>query len=200
LETALRRSNARLKELSQSDDLTLLYNRRYLNQWLEEEIKRCKRFDRPMAFVMLDIDHFKKYNDTHGHPMGDRVLKQLAVLVLRHCREIDFVARYGGEEISIILPETDGLKATEQAERIRQLVEECHFEGEQSQPQGKLTISLGVAVYPEDAQNKEELVECADRALYMAKATGRNCVKRFFRPHEAPLSHRADESAVARER
>ena len=179
LETALRKSNTKLKELSVLDDLTQLYNRRYLNQKLEEEMKRSKRFDRPLTCVMIDIDHFKSYNDTHGHPKGDEILRELARIFLDNCRDIDLVARYGGEEFCILLPETVGSEAIQQAERIRVLVEEFHFEGEELQPDGRLTVSLGVAVFPDDAASKEEIIEFADRALYWAKESGRNRVKRF---------------------
>ncbi|UCE18375.1 MAG: diguanylate cyclase [Gemmatimonadota bacterium] len=179
LETALRKSNARLKDLSLTDDLTLLYNRRYLNQKLEEEIKRSKRFDRPLAFVMIDIDHFKNYNDSYGHPKGDEILKELARIIVDNCRDVDLVARYGGEEFSILLPETTPLEAFQQAERIRTLIEDHNFEGEELQPDGRLTVSLGIAIYPNDAKTKHEIVEFADRALYWAKESGRNRVKHF---------------------
>ena len=179
LEVALRKSNAQLKELSLLDDLTQLLNRRSLNQKLEEEIRRSKRFGRPLSFIMIDIDHFKNYNDTYGHPKGDEILKELAKILVTNCRDIDLVARYGGEEFCILLPETLGSEALQQAERTRVFVEEYYFEGEELQPDGQLTISLGVAVYPDDAKSMKEIIEFADRALYWAKESGRNRVKRF---------------------
>lgn len=179
LEIALRKSNARLKDLSITDDLTLLYNRRYLKRKLEEEIKRSKRFGRSLAFVMIDIDHFKKYNDSHGHPRGDEVLKDLARIIVDNCRDVDLVARYGGEEFSMLLPETARSDAFQQAERVRMLIEDYSFEGEELQPDGRLTVSLGIAIYPDDAKSKREIVEFADRALYWAKESGRNQVKEF---------------------
>jgi diguanylate cyclase (GGDEF)-like protein len=128
---------------------------------------------------MMDIDHFKDYNDTFGHIPGDNILKVLAQLLETNVREIDFVARYGGDEFCILLPETDADDAVHQAERIRELVNKYPFEGQGGIPGGKLTVSVGVAIYPEDAQSKVKIVEHADKALYVAKKTGGNCVVRY---------------------
>ncbi|UCE19011.1 MAG: GGDEF domain-containing protein [Gemmatimonadota bacterium] len=178
-EAELKVSNKKLEELSTLDDLTKLSNRRHLNRKLSEEMKRSNRFKRPLAFIMMDIDHFKEYNDTFGHIPGDNILKVLAQLLETNVREIDFVARYGGDEFCILLPETDADDAEHQAERIRKLVHKYPFEGQGGISGGRLTVSVGVAIYPEDAQSKVKLVEHADKALYVAKKTGGNCVIRY---------------------
>lgn len=178
-ESELKVSNKKLEELSILDDLTKLSNRRHLNRMLGEEMKRSNRFKRPMAFIMMDIDRFKEYNDTFGHVPGDTILKELAQLLLSNVREIDFVSRYGGDEFCILLPETDADDGIQQAERIRDLVDAYPFEGQESVPGENLTVSVGVAVYPEDARSKVKIIEYADRALYAAKKSGGNCVVRY---------------------
>jgi diguanylate cyclase (GGDEF)-like protein/PAS domain S-box-containing protein len=178
-ETELKLSNKKLEELSTLDDLTKLYNRRQLNRKLGEEMKRSNRFRRPMSYIMMDIDHFKEYNDTFGHIPGDNILKELAQLLVSNVREIDFVARYGGDEFCILLPETDAQDGMHQAERIRNLVDTYPFEGQESVPGASLTVSIGVSVYPEDAHSKVSIVECADQALYAAKKAGGNRVVRY---------------------
>jgi diguanylate cyclase (GGDEF)-like protein len=188
LELALRRSNAKLKELSLLDDLTQISNRRYLNEKLSEEMRRSNRYERPLACVMLDIDHFKIFNDAHGHPQGDRVLKELASILVENCRDVDTVARYGGEEFCILLPETGSAEALQHAERIRSYVEQHPFEGEELLPGGRLTISIGIAMYPEDSSSKNAIIECADRALYKAKQQGRNCVRQHSKMTSADVS------------
>lgn len=178
-ETELKVSNRKLEELSTMDDLTKLWNRRHLNRKLGEEMKRSNRFKRPLAFIMMDIDRFKEYNDTHGHIPGDAILKELAHLLISNVREIDLVARYGGDEFCILFPETDANEVMGQAERIRELVDKHPFDGQESIPGGTLTVSVGVAVYPQDAQSKITLIEYSDKALYAAKKAGGNRVFRF---------------------
>lgn len=164
------------KELSRKDGLTDLYNHRFFHQLLETEISRGKRYNRVVSLIMIDIDNFKRFNDSHGHPAGDVALRQLAKLLRQSSRACDFVARYGGEEFAIIAPEAAPDAARRMAERIRSVVAETVFEGEEAMPGGSLTISLGVATFPMQAADKSELVERSDQALYRAKALGRNRV------------------------
>jgi diguanylate cyclase (GGDEF)-like protein len=164
------------KELSITDDLTGLYNRRYFNQRFEREVLRAKRYRRPLSLLMIDIDFFKNYNDINGHLLGDDVLRKVAYVVESNLRKADIVARYGGEEFVVLLPEIDKIHADQVAEKLRRTVELRHFPKEQYQPNKNLTISLGLATLPDDSTNSRELIEFADRALYRAKAEGRNRV------------------------
>ncbi len=157
-----------------TDGLTEIYNYRSFRRQLDREMKRSTRHWLKMSMIMIDIDFFKHYNDTHGHPAGDRILKQLADVFRRSTRSSDIVARYGGEEFVVILPETPKPAAFKMAEKIRRMVEEEPFPNEHTQPNGALTISIGLATYPDDAQNAEELIQRADAQLYKAKQTGRN--------------------------
>lgn len=179
-EAAIVIENARLYEATEAltleDALTGLYNVRRLQVALDEELRRAERYKREFSFIMLDIDFFKCYNDTNGHPKGDVVLQTIAQLLVEHTRDVDAVYRYGGEEISIILPETSKDTAYELAERLRRIVQEHHFEGEEKQPNKDLTVSMGVATYPIDAISKEGLINKADQAMYQAKKAGRNKV------------------------
>jgi len=172
--------NARLysetKELTLIDALTQLWNIRRLHPQLDDELARAERYNRFVSFVMLDIDHFKIYNDTHGHPRGDIVLQKVAQIMMQYVRDVDQVYRYGGEELCILLPETDKETAYQIAERVRQVIAEYPFYGQQTQPEGNLTISAGVSTFPIDALSKEGLIARADQALYQAKAHGRNRV------------------------
>jgi diguanylate cyclase (GGDEF)-like protein len=126
---------------------------------------------------MVDIDYFKFYNDTHGHQAGDNVLRDIALLLKKSVRELDVIARYGGEEFCIILPETGKQVARNLAERIRVSVSAQPFLFKETQPNGNLTISLGVATFPDDAKSSDNLVTAVDRALYKAKGNGRNRVE-----------------------
>lgn len=166
-----------IKALTLRDTLTQTYNRRKMDEDLDSEIARSKRYTRPLSLLMIDIDWFKNYNDYHGHQKGDDVLKKIASILVHNLRSIDRVYRYGGEEFIVLLPEVDKEGAMACAERLRRRVEQEPFEKEaDSQPGGKLTISIGVASFPLDADTKEKLIEAADSALYRAKALGRNRV------------------------
>lgn len=167
----------RLAEQAITDPLTEVANRRYFEEFLESELARIERYGGTCAVAMVDVDWFKNYNDTLGHPAGDEVLKQLAELLEWMCRDADMVSRYGGEEFALVLPATGREEALESAERLREAVEDHAFPHEQVQPGGELTVSLGVAAYPEDADSMEEVVDVADRALYLAKEEGRNRVR-----------------------
>ena len=162
------------RELSNIDALTAIGNYRYFDQVLQMEIERQKRYNRPLTLMIVDIDDFKRYNDIHGHLIGDLVLTQVAALLKNSIRGCDFVARYGGEEFVVILPETDVHGARAAAERLRSAVESSHFPGEKGQPGGKLTISVGGAIFPKDSQVSKQLIEKADQALYKSKSNGRN--------------------------
>ncbi len=159
-----------------TDDLTRLYNHRHFMQMLNQEFERSVRYSRPLSLVMLDIDYFKKYNDTYGHLEGNVVLQQVSKLLARASRQVDVVARYGGEEFAIVMAETGKEDALASAERLRQTVEEHTFPREESQPGGNLTISIGVASHPSDASTPLDLIAKADEALYRAKSEGRNKV------------------------
>jgi two-component system, cell cycle response regulator len=144
---------------------------------MQVEILRAKRYQHPLSVVMIDIDHFKNYNDTHGHLEGDVILKQVAELFRSHVRETDVVARYGGEEFLILLTATSKAAALEVAEKIRVAVSVRLFPYAGTQPEGKLTISLGVATSSADLSEARELICKADRALYGAKHAGRDRVR-----------------------
>ncbi|MBI4743490.1 MAG: GGDEF domain-containing protein [Actinobacteria bacterium] len=164
-----------LERLSVNDRLTTLYNYSYFVDRLREEIKRAERHRYPLSLIMLDIDHFKEFNDTFGHLKGNLFLTKLAKSIKQQVREIDTVARYGGEEFAVLLPSA-GDEAIKVAERIRKVVEEMEFEGDALQPKVKKTISAGLATYPSDATDDTDLVVKADEALYWAKESGRNKV------------------------
>jgi len=167
-------ANMALKELAVRDGLTGLYNHRYFQEALTVEVLRCRRHSRGFSILFLDVDNFKHYNDTNGHPEGDRALRSIGEMIGKHLRASDILARYGGEEFVAILPESSLDVACNLGERIRQMIEDHPFPGEASQPQGKLTISLGVATYRDDGEDGSSLMETADRRLYLAKSQGRN--------------------------
>ena len=172
LNETLRHHAEDLEKLSVTDGLTGLVNHRALMQRLGEEATRAKRTDRPFCVIMADVDFFKKYNDEFGHPAGDEVLKQVAQILRDSTRTVDCVARYGGEEFSALLPETSAEGAMEVAERMRARVAATQFAGRE------ITVSLGVAEFPTDANTTERIIAVADKALYEAKKTGRNRVVR----------------------
>ena len=172
-------ANESLMMFAFTDHLTGLRTRGYFEQQLELEIKRSERKQEPCALLMLDIDHFKKLNDTWGHGIGDQVLREVAQVLTQDMREVDTVARYGGEEFVIILPETTEAEGLAVAERIRSAVEQAIFlDGPQMAGIAplRLTISIGVSTFPAQARDKRELMKFADAALYAAKDMGRNRV------------------------
>ncbi|MEO6600030.1 MAG: sensor domain-containing diguanylate cyclase, partial [Polyangiaceae bacterium] len=175
-----------IQERSQIDALTRLLNRRRLEEDLEAECKRCARYDRPLAFVMLDVDHFKSFNDQHGHPKGDMALQGVAETISGCVRTTDTAYRYGGEEFCILLRETNADDAMHFAERLRQRIEHRFAEGEVT----GITASFGVSDFSVHASTPRALVEAADEAMYDSKHTGRNRVNlsaRRSRPPEARL-------------
>lgn len=168
-----------LRKISITDPLTGLVNRRYFQERLTDEIERALRGGHPLSMLMIDIDFFKEYNDANGHPAGDRALVLAARTLRGNMRSIDLVSRFGGEEFAVILPETRKTEALEIGERIRAEVEMICFPGEENLKKGKLTISLGVAEFPEDSQDIKSLVRRADKALYKAKNAGRNRIEAY---------------------
>jgi two-component system cell cycle response regulator len=161
------------QRLSTTDPLTGLWNFRYLSMSLAREIERSTRFDRPLAVLMLDLDHFKLVNDVHGHARGDSVLRELAHRVQEQIREVDTFARYGGEEFVVVLPETTVEGAAQLAERICQAVRREPFLSE-GEPPLDITVSVGGAAFPEQGSTPATLMRSADRALYVAKGDGRD--------------------------
>jgi diguanylate cyclase (GGDEF)-like protein len=172
----LAEANARLAQLAVTDGLTGLYNHRHFHERLALEVERSGRNGLPLALFMIDVDHFKRYNDQNGHPAGDEVLRQIARLLSDGRRVNDVCARYGGEEFATVLVDTPKLTATQVAERLRRRIADFHFPHGEGQPGGHVTVSVGVAAMPDDAGDAEALVRAADAALYRAKAGGRNCV------------------------
>jgi len=175
----LEKANGRLQELAAMDDLTGLGNRRTFQSSLKREFRRSLRDGSRISMLMLDVDHFKNYNDNYGHPAGDVVLSRIGEIMRNRLRVTDIPCRYGGEEFAAILITTDRDAAFEVAEAIRARIEEEDFYGEGTQPLGCLTVSIGVATFPEDADDPDRLVDAADIALYAAKAAGRNQVRAF---------------------
>ncbi|HUO07176.1 MAG TPA: GGDEF domain-containing protein [Phycisphaerae bacterium] len=180
----IQKENETLQARATTDPLTGLANRARFDEFLEEQFTRAYRLQRPLALLFLDIDHFKKVNDTYGHPAGDEVLRRVARVLKAACRSIDLAARYGGEEFAIVLTETETPSASQTAEKIRRAIESegISFEGNVL----KITASLGIAgtdrtrIFSVPAQ----LTSAADRASYASKMSGRNCV-RLFRPKAA---------------
>ncbi|MBI4367201.1 MAG: GGDEF domain-containing protein, partial [Deltaproteobacteria bacterium] len=170
----------RTRELAVRDELTTIYNRRHFQHVLQLEWKRAIRFKRNLSVLMIDVDRFKSFNDTFGHLQGDRVLKQIAALLSAKLREVDTVARFGGEEFIVLLPDTDKAGAMAVGEKLRHLVEQEKFVippvGTDPGTVVPLTVSIGIAVYPDDVREMEDLIDHADVALYDAKDAGRNRV------------------------
>src|SRR5438093_10935599 len=163
----------KLREQAMHDKLTGLYNRHYVEEWFGLELRRAQRHGRPIAAIMLDIDQFKRFNDSFGHEAGDLVLRELAVVLRRFARKSDVACRYGGEEFLVLLPECPFDAARSKAEQLREEVAKLELRYD-DQPLGPVTVSLGVAAFPDHAKESEELLRCADDALYLAKQTGRN--------------------------
>jgi len=174
LEARLQESLASAAELAVRDSLTGLFNRRAFDNRLADEVQRAVRYQRPLSLLMIDIDHFKQYNDQHGHPQGDALLRELSPLFLNCVRSTDFVARYGGEEFAVILPETNPANAQAVASIILERVCVHPFLFRETQPGGALTVSIGVAGNDYGLPEADRLLLAADQALYQAKGAGRN--------------------------
>ena len=173
--TAVALENLRLaqnvEKLAVTDDLTQVYNYRFLKSALRREIKRAGRYHQDLSLLMIDVDNLKNYNDHHGHLRGSFLLREMAGLFTAHVRSWDLVAKYGGDEFTVILPQTDLTGARTVAERLRMAVEEHTFPLAR---RGQITVSIGLSAFPDDGQTTSALIETADRALYLAKQRGRN--------------------------
>lgn len=169
--------NISLKQLSVKDGLTSLFNRRYFTERYHQEFSRSERTQEPLSLLMIDIDHFKKINDSYGHPVGDIVLKEVSSTILSNLREMDILSRYGGEEFSLILPTCKLKDAFDIGERIRSSVSNKVIKA--GNVEISVTVSIGVSCYPEVARSEKELLNSADSALYEAKKRGRNRVVVF---------------------
>jgi diguanylate cyclase (GGDEF)-like protein len=171
-----------------TDHLTRLYNRRHFVNRAQEELSRSLREQAPMSMVMVDIDYFKRFNDTYGHATGDRVLQAVAAQLQDAVRTSDVCARYGGEEFMLLLPNTPGDNAVFMADRVRRALANTRYTGLGLPPDAAITISCGVATCPRDATEVDSLLELADQALYRAKAAGRDCVRQYEPQVEPTLS------------
>lgn len=189
-QVALAMANAKLytktRELSVKDELTGVYNRRHFNQVLQLEWKRAVRFKRELSLLMVDVDFFKRFNDTYGHLEGDKVLRQLGDLLGINLREVDTIARFGGEEFVVLLPDTDKRGALAVAEKLRHLVQE---------QVRAITVSVGVANFPDDVMEMDDLIDDADIALYEAKDKGRNQVVTYRPQRKSDLLQQSQEES-----
>jgi diguanylate cyclase (GGDEF)-like protein len=165
----------RAKERAFIDDVTEVYNARFLRQAIAHEIQRAERYGKQLCVLFLDLDRFKLVNDQHGHLVGSQVLRRLSVVLQQCIRQVDTLARYGGDEFTILLVDTDAEEGRAVGERIRRTVAATLFEGGRDAPI-RLTVSVGVAAYPAHAREHEALLDLADKAMYRAKSLGRNCV------------------------
>lgn len=172
----LEESNRKLKEVSITDEMTQVGNFRHFMKELEKEHARAERYRGQYAVIFSDVDHFKNYNDTNGHPAGDEALKTFARLLKERVRASDLCARYGGEEFVVLCPNTDLAAATHLAEELRKKIEGHRFQFGEKQPLGKVTASLGVASYPQNGETWKEILAAADGGVYRSKHQGRNRV------------------------
>jgi diguanylate cyclase (GGDEF)-like protein/putative nucleotidyltransferase with HDIG domain len=170
----------KLEELVNKDGLTKLFNHRYFHEKLKNEIEIATKKNEKVSMIFFDIDYFKNYNDLYGHQEGDKVLRRIGKIVNEVVRENDIAARYGGEEFSIIMPNTGEEEAMKVADTLRRVIEEEKFYGEENQPNGRITVSLGVSIYPDKAKSELELIKSSDDALYRAKFFNKNRVESYI--------------------
>ena len=175
----IEQKNKKLDELHIRDEKTNLYNYRHFKEHLIIDIERARRHGDKVSLAMIDIDHFKNYNDANGHIAGDHALKSIADLIISQCRISDVPARFGGDEFAVLLPDTDSVTVKDVAERFRKVISDAQFPDKQQNLAGRLTVSIGIATFPCDAPDRETLINNADRALYMAKSAGRNAIVTF---------------------
>lgn len=172
----LSRSMEHVQERAVTDALTKVFNRRYYDDYVKEQLLKAKSENTPCSVILLDIDNFKHYNDSNGHLVGDEGLKITANVLMKNVRRSDMVARYGGEEFVVVLPNTSKNVALQVAEKLRRSLEKEIFPHEENQPLGKITASFGVSTFPENGDNEKSLLDAADACLYIAKEAGRNKV------------------------
>ena len=177
----------RTRRLTFTDDLTALYNSRFMALYLDRELKRCRRMKSPLSLLFLDLDGFKEVNDTHGHLAGSRTLVEVGAVLEETVRDADILIRYGGDEFVILFPETPLSGGMVIAERIRQVIGNTKFLLEAMEIEARVTASIGIAAYPESADDVRSLITSADRAMYEAKALGKNRVV-AARPIAFPLA------------
>jgi len=171
------RLHQEIEQIAITDGLTELHTRRYIIERFNEELKRARARNIKASFLMLDVDHFKKFNDQFGHLTGDQILREIGLLISENVREIDIAGRFGGEEFCVVLPDTDRLGAQYAAERIRLAAEQANIKAYDTTV--KVTVSVGSSTFPDDGKKLDELVDKADWALYRAKKQGRNIVCSF---------------------
>jgi diguanylate cyclase (GGDEF)-like protein len=169
----------KLKSLINEDGLTGIYNHKYFHEILKKIIMASEKDNKPVSLIFIDIDYFKHYNDLYGHQKGDEVLRKIGDLLKECIRENDIPARYGGEEFAVILPDTLEENAALIAEKIRLCIQDTYFEGEENQPNGKITASIGISTYPNKAKSDVELIKSADDALYRAKFFNKNRIEAY---------------------
>lgn len=170
---------SKLEDLVNKDGLTGVFNHRYFHETLKEKITLSEKEKKPVSLIFVDIDYFKHYNDLYGHQKGDEVLRTIGKILRENLRENDVPARYGGEEFAVILPNTTEEEALALADKIRKIIESTKFYGEENQPKGVLTSSMGISVYPDKAKDDIELIKSADDALYRAKFFNKNRVETY---------------------
>lgn len=187
----LKKLNEKLELLSTTDELTQLYNVRRFRARMKEEYERSRRYPVKYAIILFDVDNFKNYNDKHGHPAGDELLRTLGRLIKENSRATDFPARYGGEEFIILCPEATTETGRLVAERYRKIIENHPFQFAKEQPLGKVSVSVGVASSPESGSSPEDVIKAADVALYHSKRNGRNRTTTF---EDIPPNQRTQES------
>jgi diguanylate cyclase (GGDEF)-like protein len=161
---------------SHTDSLTGLWNHGYFQSRLHTELEKTKANNAALSIVMIDIDDFKVYNDTLGHQLGDKILKELAKTIKDYSRNMDYVCRYGGEEFVIIMSQTSKKEAFTIAEKLREIIERQPFPHEEILPNKRLTVSIGIAAYPEDGTTASSLIDYSDKLLYEAKNKGKNII------------------------
>jgi diguanylate cyclase (GGDEF)-like protein len=168
-----------LIQLTITDGLTGLYNQRHFRVILKQEMDRARRARTPLSLLMIDVDHFKNYNDSQGHEQGNELLKKIAMILKETLREIDSVARYGGDELSVVLPYASSQEARILARRIEMVIADSQTQGigGETLSKGRVTLSMGGATFPQDASSLTDLILRADQALYAAKAAGRGCIR-----------------------
>ena len=164
-----------LKDEAMHDGMTGLLNHKFFEKRLDEEIERSNRYNETMTLLFLDLDNFKRINDTHGHQYGDYVLKITASIIQDNVRNIDIVSRYGGEEFSVVLVNANKKVSLKTAERIRKEIE--NFKFNKNNIKERLTISIGMGEFPSDANNKEDIIKYSDSKMYIAKKDGKNCIR-----------------------